>query len=265
MNQSKVYARVSYGLAIAGIGLLHFIFPGFQPVILPLPPEATQHISVFVYLFACYLVITGLLIAVGEYVRPASTVLGYVLLLFLLLGHLPMRLKNHPEIHLYWIDAVKLLAISGGAFVISAAHKMNGSSRYIEKAARITPVGKMMFAAMLINFGMVHLLNATMVGQLVPGWIPFPVFWAYLTGVALVASGASFMFNLKTRSAGVLLATMLLLWLVVLHIPAAIQWKDAVNVVSSLQCLAFASTAITVAHVSKENTRQMHRPDFVDA
>ena len=69
MNNLKFIARIFYGVGIAGIGLLHFFYDGFRPVIIPIPPEATAHLSILVYLMGAFLLITGLLIVIGKYLR----------------------------------------------------------------------------------------------------------------------------------------------------------------------------------------------------
>ena len=249
VNLKKV-GRVFYGLGIAGIGILHFVFPGFRPIIIPVPPEATQNFYILIYIFALYLVASGLWIALGKYVKSISILLGYVLLLFLLLGHLPNRIKHHPEINGYWIDAFKLLALTGGAFVISLAFPDTFTSKFLEKAAKIARLGKYFFAIMLIDFGIGHLLNPRSVGGLVPKWIPFHVFWACFTGIALVGSGISIFINFRVKLIGLLLAIMLFSWLVLIHIPFAIRfptWRSGENIVGSFECLAFCGIALIMA------------------
>ena len=63
MHNLKLIARIFYGAGVAGIGVLHFFYPGFRPVILPIPPEATTQLNMLVYLTGVLLLITGLLIA----------------------------------------------------------------------------------------------------------------------------------------------------------------------------------------------------------
>ena len=63
MDQLKSVGKIFYGLGIAGIGLLQFIYPGFRPVMLPIPPETTAHLNILVYLTGAVLVFTGVFIA----------------------------------------------------------------------------------------------------------------------------------------------------------------------------------------------------------
>src|SRR6516225_346933 len=108
MKYLRTTARIFYGSGIAGIGVLHFLYPGFRPVILPVPPEATENLSVLVYITGAFLVITGALIAVGKWVKFSSLLLAAVFLLFFVFGHLPNRLTNMITVIGAWTDALKL-------------------------------------------------------------------------------------------------------------------------------------------------------------
>ncbi len=88
MERLKPIAKIFYGLGIAGIGFLQFIYPGFRPVLLPIPPETTAHLNILVYLTGAVLVFTGGLIAFGKNVKAVSLFLGTFLMLFFILGHL---------------------------------------------------------------------------------------------------------------------------------------------------------------------------------
>jgi uncharacterized membrane protein YphA (DoxX/SURF4 family) len=247
MQQLKSTGKIFYGLGIAGIGSLQFIYAGFRPVILPIPPEATQSLNFFVHLTAAILVVGGLSIVFTKNVKTISLFLGLFFLLFFIIGHLLNRIKYNPGILGAWTDALKLLALSGGAFIISGLYpeiKGGGVIRIIQKMAQY---GKYFFAIMLIVFGMDHFLYADFVKMLVPVWIPGHLFWTYFAGVALIASGLAVFLNFKPRVISLLLASMLFIWLIVLHIPRAITAPITDNGnewTSVFECLAFSGIAI---------------------
>jgi len=74
--------RIFYGLGIVGIGGLHFIFKGFRPLIMAIRVEDPGKISVLIYLFALYMIISGMLIIFNKKVKMVSIILAYVLILF---------------------------------------------------------------------------------------------------------------------------------------------------------------------------------------
>jgi len=116
--------------------------------------------------------------------------------------------------------------------------------RIIETIARY---GKYFFALLLVIFGIDHFLYIDFVKILVPTWIPGALFWSYFAGVALIASGLAIFINFKPRVTSLLLATMLFLWLLVLHIPRTITAPATDNGnewTSVFQCLAFCGMAI---------------------
>lgn len=247
MQNSKHFGKLFYGLGMAGIGGLQFVFPWFRPVLLPIPPESTQNLTALVYLTGLALVASGLFIAFGRQVKTTALLLGPVLLLLLVFGHLPNRLTNHPEVLGMWTDALKLLALSGGAFMAASLFPENNTPGFLNIPARIAPYGRHFFGVMLLLFGIDHFLYIDFVKTLVPASIPGPEFWTYLTGVALIGAGVAMLIHFKPREVGLLLAGMLGIWLLVLHIPRAMAAPATDNGnewTSVFQCLAFAGMAL---------------------
>ena len=142
--------KAFYGLGIAGIGFLHFIYAGFRPFILPIPSESTQHLQFTVYLTGAILVAAGMAIVFMKHVKNIAIFLGLFLLLFLIAGHLPNRLTNHPEILGAWTDALKLLAFSGGAFVLASLYYGKKTDGSLPALKKLLSFGRYFFALMLI-------------------------------------------------------------------------------------------------------------------
>jgi uncharacterized membrane protein len=211
---------------------------------LPIPPEATNGLNFLVYVTGALLVVAGVAIAIGQRVRLVSLLLGTGLLLFFIAGHLPNRLMNSPTVLGAWTNALKILTLSGGAFVVSGVFS-DGHSKFAEALSKIAPYGKYFFAFMLVIFGIDHFLYADFVKTLVPTWIPGHLFWTYFAGVALIGSGLSIFINFKLKTISLLLGTMLIFWLVLLHIPRAITMDptDGNEIISALECLAFSGIA----------------------
>jgi uncharacterized membrane protein len=250
MTNLKNYGRIFYGIGIFGIGILHFFFKGFRPIIMPVPAESVENISIIVYLIAIYILVSGILISIGKNTRNISLALGVVFFIFLIAGHLPERLKNHPEIRGAWIDAIKIFALSGGAFVVALAFPQAAPNRLFDKLNKIAPAGKYFFAIMLLLFGYGHLVNAQKISGLVPKYIPWPVFWTYVAGIALVGSGISILINFKVKWIALLLGITLFLWLILLHLYYAIRFphfQDGENIIGSFECLAFCGTALVLS------------------
>jgi uncharacterized membrane protein len=84
---------------------------------------------------------------------------------------------------------------------------------------RFLQSGRFLLAVPMILFGIEHFVYAGFVATLVPAWIPFHLFWTYLVGVALIAAGLAIVTGKQAYLAGVLLGTMIFLFLLLCHIP----------------------------------------------
>jgi uncharacterized membrane protein len=261
MRNLKNYGRIFYGLGIAGIGILHFFLKGFRPIIMPVPAESVENISIIVYLVALYILISGILICIGKNVRNVSLVLGVVFFIFLLFGHLPVRLKIGSP----WTDAIKILALSGGAFVMASAFPKATSNPVFEKLNKIAHVGKYFFALMLLLFGLGHFIRAQDISRLVPEYIPWALFWTYVAGVALAGSAISIFINFKVKWIGLLLGITLFLWLVLLHLYYAIRFphfQDGESIISFFECLAFCGIALVLSSFASKTSKMKTRIEY---
>lgn len=69
-------------------------------------------------------------------------------------------------------------------------------------------------------------MNGSMMAEWMPGWLPGPLFFVYLTGLALVAAGVSIITKIYTKLATQLLALLLLLIILMLHVPTAMSGNE---------------------------------------
>jgi uncharacterized membrane protein YphA (DoxX/SURF4 family) len=103
---------------------------------------------------------------------------------------------------------------------------------------------------MLCLFGYAHFVSAQNISGLVPKYIPWPVFWTYVGGIALVGSGISIIINFKVKWIALLLGITLFLWLILLHLFYAIRFphfQDGENIIGSFECLAFCGIALVIS------------------
>ena len=102
-------------------------------------------------------------------------------------------------------------------------------------------LGKWIFPVTFLVFGIMHLLNADVIGSYIPSWIPGKLFWAYITGLAQIAFAVSVYSGKYDKSAARLLALMLLIFIVVLHLPNVGQDPTAMgNLLKDLGLMAGA-------------------------
>jgi len=239
--------RAFYGIGIAGLGIQQFQYRQFRPVIAPSWPSWIQTPALALITGAA-LVIAGLLIAIGKWGRTTSIFTGTALLLLFILQAVFQLFIIEYDFHLgLWTDALKELALAGGAFVMAASFETGSKTYWTEK---LIPAGRVFFSITMIAFGIDHGLYTGFVVALVPAWIPGHLFWTYFAAVALIGSGLGIMFNIKIRLIGLLLGTMLFIWFIILHIPRAIADPNGAQgneVTSVFEALAFSGIAFVLA------------------
>lgn len=241
--------RAFYGIGVAGIGIQQFIYSEFRPVLLPYWPTSFPSFVIWAYIIGAVLVLAGAIIALIRNARTVSILLGALFFLLFLCFHVYYQLFLIPyDFHFgNWTNALKELALSGGAFVMASSFS---ETRSFISNKTLLILGRIFFSIMLIVFGIDHFLYTDFVAPLVPNWIPGHIFWTYFGAVALIGSGACIMLKVKIRLVGMLLGTMLLLWFIILHIPRAIAdpYEGKGNEITSVfQALAFSGIAFVIA------------------
>ena len=92
-------------------------------------------------------------------------------------------------------------------------------------------------------FGLLHFGPLEFSLPYVPAWLPAPALWIYLAGAGLLAFAASAALGKFDRIAGRLLAVELLLFVVLIHVPHALD-GDFVRVIAVFRDIAMAGGAI---------------------
>ncbi len=82
---------------------------------------------------------------------------------------------------------------------------------------------KWLFVAPFALFGLLHFGPLEFSLPYVPVWLPFRALWVYLVGVCMLLFVASAILRKMDMLASLLLALMLLLFVFLVHIPAAIS------------------------------------------
>ncbi len=89
--------------------------------------------------------------------------------------------------------------------------------------ASITKIGTVIYALVIGYFGVNHFLQGTGLQNTVPRFIPYSIFWVYLTGVLLIAAAVCFLTGKQTRLAGIAIAVFLILIVLTVHLPAVMN------------------------------------------
>jgi uncharacterized membrane protein len=87
---------------------------------------------------------------------------------------------------------------------------------------KVVALGYLCFAAPLAVFGAEHFSAAQGISQGVPKFMPWPLFWTYLVGFALVAASLSIATKIQVRWSGLLFGCMMFLFVAMMDIPGAL-------------------------------------------
>ena len=227
--------RIFYGAAIGALGILT-IFHRDLPYML-IPPKhvwINDHVLI-VYVSGVLLFLAGLCIVFDKRSGPVCIVLGAVLLSIFGFYFIPYELLSTSTYMHFgtWENAAKELALAGGAFVIAR--------RYF---------GTILFSWTILSFGIDHILYASQAAGYIPAWVSNHLFWMYFTGSALIGSSTAILLKIRPRVFAALLGTMILIWVIILHIPkvaAAGASDQGGEVTSAFLALAYCGIAFAIA------------------
>ena len=200
-----------YGAGALGLGIIGLVFASFAFQWQPVPACIAQH-GALAIISALILILAG----IATLYRPTATLGAAVLALWYGLWvvalHVPIVLTKPSIGNLLGVAEISALTTAGLQL------------QYVRRL-RTGPVlvwVRILFGLCPLVFGLSHFVYADITAQMVPGWIPAPLFWAYATGVAHVAAGIAIVTGIRVRLAATLLAAMYGLFVLLLHLPRVI-------------------------------------------
>lgn len=251
---ADIISKLFYCTGMIGIAAQHFVYADSRPVLLP-PLPAWMHTSSLIAYALAAAIITACFFILFEKKNITAHLLlgGFLLLVFLLVqsSYILFIQPNSPKHLGLWTDALKELALAGGAFVMAGLINTAGfyNSSFVSMLKKLIPAGRIFFSITMFLFGLDHFYYTDFVKTLVPSWIPGDVFWTYFAGIALMASAIAITFKILVRPAALLLSIMLFIWFLILHIPRAIADPYAGNgneITSVFEALAFSGIALGI-------------------
>jgi putative oxidoreductase len=112
-----------------------------------------------------------------------------------------------------------------------------------------------LLSIVLIIFGVFHFIMPYDLLVYVPEFLPGGIRWAYLTGAAFILVGISFLTNQYVKAASYLLSILMLIFILTIHIPNAINAADEayrkfalLNVLKDTAIMGFALHIAATAH-----------------
>lgn len=213
MPRAMTIARAGFASGMIMLGVIGLAFRDFNLVWGPVPGAFPTGTALAV---ACSVLALagGLGLVVGRTARAASQLLVAYVALWWLAIKVPPVLRA-PLTELTWLDCGMFAILLAGAFTLYAElgeRSLPASERGVRFARRL-------FGLALIPTGLSHFVYVALTVPLIPGWLPFPVAWAYLTGACHIAAGLGVLFGVRQRLAAQLESLMLALFTVLVWVP----------------------------------------------
>jgi uncharacterized membrane protein len=165
------------------------------------------------YLFGVVWIVCGAGLLFGSTRRMAAMTLGSLLFLCTLLLDVP---KNAADIGSISLRTIVFEPLSLACLAWLVAGSMTPG--WLVRGSR------RLLGASLIVFGVDHFLALAFIATLIPGWIPWHVFWVAFFGVGLIAAGLSIGLNLVLRWGAAGIGSMFGIWVLTLHVPRVLGW-----------------------------------------
>lgn len=209
-------ALIFFAIALAAWGIIHFMFGDFAAGRAPAWPEGVPGKMIWAYVSGIVLIVAAISIVSNQKTRLAVTCAGVMILLW-------AGGRNLFEL-LTTLDYGSTLTRTGKALTFGSACLMIGLNRRDTFIAACVCIGLFFTAG-----GIQHFIFIDFVKTLVPRWIPGDVFWSYVAGVGLIASGVALITGIKRQLAALIMSWMVFIWFLILHLPRGFGETQSFN------------------------------------
>jgi len=223
-------ARAGFACGMMGLGLLSLIYRSYALQWEPVPAFVP---APFAYLSGAILVLAAAALAIRGAMAWGALVLAGFLGLWVVALKIPEATAVLPQITKAssligtGLGIFEDLGMACGAWTLYALSARCGEKPTLKtlggevglRAARIV------FGVACIEYGASHFAFAGFTAQMVPGWLPQRLFFAYLTGAGHLIAGIALVTGVLPRLAATLEAVMMSSFVLLVHIPMVLWHK----------------------------------------
>jgi uncharacterized membrane protein len=247
------FGRLFFAIPLAVFGTEHFT--DTADIATMVPSWISAH-TFWVYLVGVGLLAASLSITLKVQARLAATLLGAMFCSFVVFMDIPAALAE-PGNRFSWTLALRELSFASGALAFAGSQM---STKRAGGVPVLVTFARFIIGIAAVFYGVEHFLHPTFatgvpLEKIMPEWIPGRLFWAYLAGAVLIASGACLVANKKAREAATYLGVMILLLVLFEYLPILIASpKDIVSLNYFFDTLFFSGAVLLLADACAERT-----------
>ena len=231
-------SHAAFAAVMIAFGILGLIRGDFTVLWEPIPKTIPAR-EVLVYLCAVVSLVSG----AGLLWRRTAALAARVLLAFLILWLLVWRIPGLFRLSLVegtW-SCGKTVVMTAAAWVLFVWLATEWDRRRLGFATgnKGLRIARVLYALGLIPFGLAHFLFPGPTAALVPGWLPWHMAWAYITGATFIAASLAILTGVFARWATALSALQMGLFGLLVWVPlvargslSAFQWGEVVITVA---------------------------------
>jgi uncharacterized membrane protein YphA (DoxX/SURF4 family) len=209
----RVSVRI-YGLAAVVLGLVGLVWGDFAVLWEP-DPDGVPGRNALAYAVAVAPLLAGSAMQWQRAAGRGALVLTVLYSLGVILLQVP-RVIAHPSLFANWYGVAEPLALAAAGWVAYAYCAQLEPTA----AERLSRIGRLIFGACLMVFGLAHFFYLAYTAKLVPAWLPpGQTFWVYVTAAGHIAAGIAILSGIYARTAAMLLTAMFVVFGILVHAP----------------------------------------------
>jgi uncharacterized membrane protein len=238
MLYSARIATIFFAVALIGWGIIHFLVGDFIVGRAPAWPESVPGKIVWAYASGLLLIVTAAAIIYPTRSIVAGRVGSVAGLLILIWagGRNLIHVVLNLDYGFMLTNLGKSITIGSGVLLISLR----------DKKKWVFTFSSICIGIFFLIGGIQHFIFIDFVKTLVPRWIPGDVFWSYVAGVGLLASGIALVTGVLRKLAALIASWMVFVWFLILHIPRGFgetaSYNEWIAIFESLAVSAILAT-----------------------
>lgn len=224
-----------FAVTIMGLGLAGLLAGDFTPIWSGVPATWPAR-EALAYLCAAVALASGL----GLLWQRSATAAARLLLAYLAIWMLLFRVSQlfvAPTVTVTWWACGDSAVMVAGVIVL---HGWITTGQPGQRFRWLTgeigrSVARVLYGLALLPFGIAHFTYLQRTLDVVPGWLPWHLGWAYFTGIAFIAAGVAVLVGVWSRLAATLSVVQMALLTVLVWVPDLVtgpdtlQWNEFLN------------------------------------